>query len=180
MIAVELFPHETIYEKQLGTLFIFPELLGVAVQGLPGRGRHPVGGTLFITQLRLIFEAAAISPIHGTASILLDTLTAVRDTSAFLRPQITLTAGIPYELLLLQIAKPLAAIAWVQEISIPLVQQQARDQVAQRLVPALESDLPLRAAVRAQLDQAIATPTTVLRLLSLHNLWLSLGNAVGA
>ena len=172
-----LFPHETIFEKKLGTLFIYPEQAGIQCLDLGGRARHPVGGTFFITQFRLLFEAHPLNRITGQTSILLDTISEARDTSAFMRPQISITAGIPYDILLFQTAEPIIVLQQTRVHSTPPLAAEGRADLLRALVPQGEGERPPCQVVRALLDNTIATPATVLRSLALYNLWLSLGNA---
>jgi len=170
-----LFPHETIHDKQLGTLFIYPEQLGIRSMDLGGKERQAVGGTLFITQFRLLFEAHPLNPIGGYTSVLLDTITQVRDTSAFLKPQITVTAGVPYDYFMFGVTQPLAAIQRVLTRSTPATRTEARNNLMRLYLQNNAGERPPRVTVRAMLDGSVATPSTVMRTMTLYNLWLSLG-----
>lgn len=172
-----LFPHETIFAKRLGTLFIYPEQAGIQCMDLGGKSRHGVGGTLFITQFRLLFEAHPLNRITGQTSILLDTIAEAHDSSAFMRPQFSITAGIPYEFLLFQSAEPLIALQQMRARSTPALAAEGRADLLRALVPQGVGEHPPRQVVRSLLDNGIATPATVLRSVTLYNLWLSLGTA---
>ncbi len=158
-------------------MFIHPEQIGVQTVDLGGRSRYAVGGTLFVTQYRLLFETIPLNRITGQTSILLDTISDVRDDSAFLQPRIALKAGIPYEFLLFRAAQPLATIHQIRARSTAQTHAEARANQIRSLFPQGMGDKPPRLVVRTILDNLIAMPSTVLRALSLYNLWLSLGDA---
>ncbi|HKD77146.1 MAG TPA: hypothetical protein VKB76_16690, partial [Ktedonobacterales bacterium] len=113
----------------------------------------------------------------GQTSILLDTISDVHDDSAFLQPRISVKAGIPYEFLLFRAAQPLIAIQQIRGRSMAQTCAEARANQIRSLLSQETGDKPPRLVVRTILDNLIATPSTVLRALSLYNLWLSLGNA---
>ena len=171
-----LFPHETIADRQLGTLFIYPEQLGLKSMDLDGKSRHAVGGTLFVTQFRLLFEALPLNQIVGYTSILFDTITQVRDTSGFLKPQITVTAGVPYDFFLLQVVQPLAMIQMMMARSTPQLQAEARANLVRQVLPQGADDRPVRSVVRNLLESNVLMRSNAMNVLTAHNLWLSLGN----
>lgn len=177
MPEVGLFPHETIFDHERGTLFIYPEQLGIANVALGGRPRHAVSGNLYITQYRILFEAIGLNRIRGATTILLDTITDAQEIPAFPVPRLHLKAGVDYELFLFQIEQPKRALTAALRQSSPERCAQGRDNLLHLLLPALRPDQPPRAAVRATLDGIIVTPESALHALSLHNLWVSLGNA---
>jgi hypothetical protein len=177
MSTITLFPNETIYGRQVGTMFIYPEQMRLPCQDLDQQERYPVGGTFLITCYRLLFEGHGRgSGIAGTTSILFDTIIETRDTSALLRPQITINAGVTYEFSLFNINQVETILHRLLGQPDMRNLQSARKFLAEELLPPTGENLPLRASARNILSNSIVVPGTVLYLLSLYNLWLSLGN----
>jgi hypothetical protein len=174
MPEASLFPNETILERHLGSIFIYPEQLGIPYTGLHERARHPVGGTLSVTQFRLLFEAMPFNQFSGTTTILLDTITSVEDTSTFLHPQLTIIAGIPYDIFLFQITPLHLTLNRLLARLDPQLVADGRDAAIQALLPPAATTSTALASVRTLLDRSTVAPMTALYLLSLHNLWLSL------
>jgi|GEM_PF-3571853 len=176
MADITLFPQEIIFEKQLGTMFIYPEQLGRPVTGFNGKDRQGVGGTFYITQYRLIFDAHTINRCTGTTSILLDTISSISDSSSLLHRQFTVVAGITYDLFLFQIHQLKLTLERQVDVKSLSSSLAARLSLQSQLLPPDPGQRPVRAIVRTLLDQKVVTPKSALYMMALYNLWLSLGN----
>lgn len=177
MPEIALFPHETLFSTHAGTLFIFPEQLGLATVSLGGRARYAVGCQIAFTQYRIFCEAHLFNRFRGTTTILLDTITGATESPAIPSPHLKVTAGVPYEFSFFAIEQPRTALALALQQSGPERCAEGRVSLLHELFPLGVGNQPPRAAVREVLDKLLITPETVLRALSLYNLWMSLGNA---
>lgn len=176
MADAMLFPFESIYHRQQCSLKIAPEQLGLAMVGFRARPELSLAGTVIVTQYRVLFEAVALGPVRGTTTILLDTITDVAERATFPFPRMLLAAGPPYEVHCFEIAPLRQALTHVVAASRPEVRHEARRLVLQVFFPNGVGEFPPRAVVRQALEKLVVTPETVLHALTLHNLWLSLGN----
>lgn len=163
---------------RLGTLFAMPEQLGLPHVNLGDRREISVGGTMFITQYRIVFESHGFNQqFKGTFHLLIDTITAIANTSTMLHPEMTITTAMPFRYFLVDahIDQTINIIAHqrsqIRTDALAAVQRE----VAASLFPPGTQDHPLRATARRLLDMTTMTPDTTLYVLSLHNLWQSLG-----
>ncbi len=172
-----LFPQESIIAQQMGTLFIYPEQMGLAALAVGNKERHSVACSIAITQYRVLCEAYWMNKFTGRTSLLLDTITAAHEVAAFPSPHLHITAGIPYEFKFFMLDQPRAALTTALRQSNAIHRSEARHLLLHELLPEGCGERPPRACVKQSLDALVIKPETVMYALSLYNLWVSLGNA---
>ena len=176
MPAVSLFPHETIFASARGSVFFWPERLGLPMVNMGTRERHAASCEVFITQYRVLCDAHWLNRFRGTTTVLLDTITDAHEVPAMPSAHLHLMAGMPYEFAFFAVEEPRTALALALQQSNPERCGAGRANLLRELFPHGLGNQPPRAAVRGVLDSLIISPDTLLRALALNNLWLSLGN----